>query len=377
MYRVAEVAAEKMDLLGATLRANPGYEFLPRRDRGGGVGNIPADFYGLLQPRPGGALRPRLVCAETALLFLTLREPGTIPAATAQAFSLDAVWRLVLDGILEVERGDGEFVSGADATALGPRASASVTSHPIAALSKQALEEAAEIEGGEAEVADFLYGYHRVPLSARWKARLPDRASVFSFLGLADPIRRRLLERHWIGVDDAQPTGWISWRARAAASIESESARFKLYVSPALDDFPEVFAAVLDCLPSHATHFKIGADACGLLRPDKCVAYFSSLDGLHRCAQAVHESCGTVRVQGVPFTAPVDDDGLLTWGMDPPPQPQRSSWRQWITQRLATFLVDARASRAANACEFALERLRHEHVDPETFTPSSQIWSNG
>jgi hypothetical protein len=142
-----------------------------------------------------------------------------------------------------------------------------------------------------------------------------------------------------------------------------------------MEDFPAVFEAVLLCVPSHATHFKIGADAWGLLRPDKCIAYFPSLDSLRDCAHAIQQSCQKVGVHGVPFTAVIDDEGLLSWGMDPPPTHPRSSWRQWITGRLATFLTDARRTHGATAWEFALERLRHEQVDPDTFTPSTRIWS--
>ena len=41
------------------------------------------DFYGILRPRPGeaAALGVKSVDRETALLFLTLREPGPLPRA--------------------------------------------------------------------------------------------------------------------------------------------------------------------------------------------------------------------------------------------------------------------------------------------------------
>jgi hypothetical protein len=89
-----------------------------------------------------------------------------------------------------------------------------------------------------------------------------------------------------------------------------------------------------------------------------------------------------IPAHGVPFTAEITGNGLLSWGMDPP-QSERmlawqepESWRLWVVRRLAAAMiaaqVDARSSMPP--WEFALERLRHEGVDVEGWVPSTSIW---
>jgi hypothetical protein len=87
----------------------------------------------------------------------------------------------------------------------------------------------------------------------------------------------------------------------------------------------------------------------------------------------------------VPFTAALDDDGLLSWGVDPPAaqhllnwQP-RESWRLWLTNRLANALLTARGTPAPTAkprepWEYALERLRLDGVDTDTWAPHDRLW---
>jgi hypothetical protein len=68
---------------------------------------------------------------------------------------------------------------------------------------------------------------------------------------------------------------------------------------------------------------------------------------------------------------------LLSWGIDPPRQKgalswqERESWRLWITNRLATAILAAKKTQSdgLEPWRFALERLRLENVDTETWTP--------
>ena len=77
---------------------------------------------------------------------------------------------------------------------------------------------------------------------------------------------------------------------------------------------------------------------------------------------------------GVPFTAGLDDSGLLSWGVDPPsagrrPGP-RESWRYRLTNQLASGIVSAQsAATHVEPWEFALDRLSLDCVDPSTWTP--------
>jgi hypothetical protein len=51
--------------------------------------------------------------------------------------------------------------------------------------------------------------------------------------------------------------------------------------------------------------------------------------------------------QGVPFTAQIDESGLLSWGLDPPDtdvlsQIEAGSWRMKVTDQLALAIIQSR-----------------------------------
>ena len=82
---------------------------------------------------------------------------------------------------------------------------------------------------------------------------------------------------------------------------------------------------------------------------------------------------------GVPFTAEISGEGLLSWGVDPPESKQmlswqpQESWRLWLTNRLANALLTARRANSASGPEpwrYALERLGLEGIDTESWTPA-------
>jgi len=154
---------------------------------------------------------------------------------------------------------------------------------------------------------------------------------------------------------------------------------YKLYVSPQPEFVRDAFHVVVEVLTeSPAHHFKVGNDAAGLLRPDKIVAYFWDFEALQEAAKQIAGRLVGCRAQGVPFTAGIrEDDALLSWGIDPRPEKgalawqERESWRLWVTNRLATALLAARRVQTGGLepWRFALERLRLEDVDTETWTP--------
>jgi hypothetical protein len=84
--------------------------------------------------------------------------------------------------------------------------------------------------------------------------------------------------------------------------------------------------------------------------------------------------------QGVPFTSELDENGLLSWGIDPPSNEQalkwqeRESWRVWLTNRLAIGIMSAKnADSSLEAWQFALYRLQQEGVDPKTWQPFTNL----
>ena len=158
---------------------------------------------------------------------------------------------------------------------------------------------------------------------------------------------------------------------------------YKLYVSPAIDALPAALGAVADSLARApgVSAFKVGADLSGICRPDKLVVYFDRLDDLQRAAAQLESLLKGCPAHGVPFTAPVTADGLLSWGADPPAasaveSEALTSWRMWVTERLAEYLVVAREGSAGTLepWQFALERLRLSGIDTDTWAPANDMW---
>ena len=343
------------------------------------------DFHGLFVPRPPLTVNLKSVGRQTAELFLSLAAPARLDRASlGDAGYVSDVVDLVLDGFLEIERGDG-FVSGADAfPVVCPPLAPLETGHAAARLSRHALLHAQDLETGDAqELTLALYLYNRVPLTPFWKTRFATRDAVLAHLGAGRGPLRGLLEREWIATTTEQPNGWLSWSSATAA--RGGGVTYKLYVSPRPERIAEVFevvARVLSGLPAIA--FKVGDSAAGILRPDKLVAYFTTREQLRDAAEALRRELAGCDAHGVPFTAGLDDSGLLSWGIDPPEndRPLRwlatESWRFWVAQRLGAALSIAKLARSADAVEpwrFAVERARRAGVDVETWTPSPSLWS--
>jgi hypothetical protein len=339
------------------------------------------DFYGLFVPRPPFRSNLKSVPRQTAELFRRLAEPARLDEALlGDEQSAGEVLDLVLDGILEIDGGDG-FVSGADALPLvgAPR---DVVARDVAArLSIDALHYAQDLvtaDPGELETA--LYQYNRIPITPAWKARFPDRDAILAEIGADRAPLRDLLERSWTRSD---APGWITWSSRRRSRRTADDVTFKLYVSPRPERIRDAFEVVVRALPTLSANLKIGDRASGLLRPDKLIAYFSTRARLDRAADALRRELAGCDAQGVPFTGSLDDSGLLSWGVDPPPNDRplqwlpRDSWRVWLTRRLGLALSIAKNARRAAAAEpwrFAVERVRREGVDVDTWTPAAALW---
>ena len=385
-----------------TFCANPKYELvlldqLPAEQREvlKELQNDP-NFYGILRPREKSGLGVKSVSRDTALLFLTLQRPGKLPgymrATLGEQCSREAA-RLVLDGVLAVER-NGKFVSGPDAAVV-------VTDEPAAdsddafvpegfleLLSIEALRYGQSLRLDDAmALSGRLYGFNRLPLSPYWKRTLRDIDAVEDFLGMRTAMTRGMLEGEWLRVQPpAGNDGWLAWQSRralAASRSGDGGVQCKLYISPRPECLPEFFPAILAALTqTNVKHFKVGKDAAGLLRPDKLVAYFCSHEDLMETAQRIKEALTRCMAHGVPFTAGLSEDGLLSWGTDPPAQGQVlpwlgiESWRLWVTNRLAVAMIAGASAdtREIEPWQFALRRLQFEGVDTRSWIPAVTSW---
>jgi hypothetical protein len=379
-----------------SFRANPRYDLVlldrlapSERSLLGDVASD-ADVYGVLRPRAGSGLELRSVSFDTALLFLTLAEPGPLPAYAVARLGGElerTIGRLVLDGVLEIEH-KGEYRCGGEVGELVVSARSAGGRGKIGELSIAALRYGQELASlPESVLALRLYFYGRQPVSADLARRLVDDAGVAAFLGIGpDGSAREALEAGWREVPRAQErTYWRHWRPRRQVFGETEPAgvSYKLYVSPAIDALETAIATVASTLAGArgVSAFKVGSDAQGVCRPDKLVVYFDRLDDLQEGAAALRDPLDGCPAHGVPFTAAVTHDGLLSWGADPPARPsshanRAPSWRMWVTERLAEYLKVARDGGRGKLepWQFALERLRLSGIDTDTWVPASGMW---
>jgi hypothetical protein len=375
-------------------RSNPRYELLLfeqlTRGQREGLSALEKDqwSYAVLIPRPDSGLAVKSVCEETALLYRTLQTPGPIPSDVKRRHAdrcNEAIAELVLQGVFEVED-KRRFTSGPDAyrTLFGakhiyePRGK-------VARLSLDALIYAQSLDIVDpARLSTRLYFYNRGPASPKRLRQFPSSDALEA--GLFKERTKREFERYWRRLPPSPEADcWLSWQSRSFTHPPDDALGYKLYISPTFDGVSDVLAETMAVLSqSRAHHFKIGKDVYGLLRPDKMVAYFADRVALEDTADALLERVDGCAAQGVPFTAELRGDGLLSWGIDPPIHErtliasERESWRLWITNRLATALVVSK--RSGNACvepwRFALELLRLKGIDIETWTPRSTMWQS-
>ena len=337
------------------------------------------EFYGLFIPRPPLTMNLKAVARQTAELFRALATPSRLDEQRA-----NDVVDLVLDGIFEIESGDG-FVCGADALPLlAPPPAPPDAGDTVARLSRDALLHAQDLETSDPiAMTTALYLYNRIPLSPFWKTRFATREAILAHLGADRGSLRALLERDWVASDTM--AGWLSWSPRTKPRRRGDDVTYKLYISPRPERIRDAFDVVVRVLSDFpGTPFKIGNGAVGLLRPDKFVAYFATRQELGDAAEVLRRELAGCDAHGVPFSAGLDDSGLLSWGVDPPEDERalqwlgRDSWRFWVAKRLGAALSIAKLARSADAVEpwrFAIERARRHGVDVETWTPSAALWS--
>jgi hypothetical protein len=342
------------------------------------------EHYGVLRPRDGLNISVKSVSCDAALLLLTLPEASPLPQYVLDRLGSRCeteIARMVLDGILEIELGN-RMISGPEALQLvSPDRASAGFRNALSELSLHALQYAAELSISEpATLAQRLYAYNRIPTSQRWLRFLPDAASVRDFLGVERHKVAGALDTTWssLPADDRAP--WTVWRSKRRDSGGPFEETFKLYVSPACNELPEVFAETAVALaPSRSFQWKVGRSLRGLLRPDKIVAYFRRFNDLQETAARLIANLSGCPPHGVPFTAEIAGAGLVSWGLDPPRDERtvswlsQTSWRSRICNRLGASLALYKTApdSGVSAAAFAAERLRLEGIDPDTWAPAS------
>lgn len=361
-----------------------------------------ASHWGVLRPLGPGTYRA--VDRDTALLLLTLREPGRLPAYVLAEDHDDgrsaaaSIRAMVLDGILDAETEDGEPVrlvrpAAREVGETGEEATVplQIDERSLAALRYgAALCALAPKDSRDLSIRLYLFGGE--PLRRSVCERLATGRQVLEFLGL-DPggAARNSVRAGW-RLGERAGKGWIFLRREEAReqTVAAGRGRCKLYVGCRFRDVPGVLQAVVASLAgSGARSMKVGSSPVDLVRTDKIVVYFDSFEALQAYAAMLSPRLAELGLTddaaplGVPFTAPAGGGGLLSWGVDPPEEAIpiqgtfTESWRAWVASRLAAALVSTRHlnEEADERLRTVLERVTLDGIDVTRWTPDSGLWS--
>lgn len=345
------------------------------------------EFFGVIMSREGMSPATMIAASrDVALLLFTLREAGPLPRYMTESGNADierTIEKLVLDGVLEVARDGGEFVSGPAALVAAQPDDAGGR---IARLSRDSAVYAASLNAlDRLDIEARLYRYNYVPVTPSWSGRIPTSGAVREFLGIDRGATAAVLNSRWEALPTDESDAWFQWIARDGSQLKASDrdVNYKLYVSPLLADLPAVFAAVVGVLAdAGVTAFKVGGTARDVSRPDKIVAYFRTRERALECGALLCTALDGASVQGVPFSAELGADGLVSWGVDPADIPGRaaqSSWRRWVCRRLAHY-IDAATTGSSSDVEpwrFAFERLRLDGVNTTTWEPDVAAMTGG
>ncbi len=340
----------------------------------------------LIPKRPG--LSVKAVSSATVGFLTKIGASVDFPSAAAVELlpgREQDIARLVLDRILEIGPPGGPYKSGVSAYSLLIDATPLIgPTGRIARLSLESLQYADAIRLTDPKlIAVRLYRYNTVPASPSIHRRFATTEAVARYLDVTSPTTAGVTPNIQPGLARyGKP--WLTWtRKQTTASATS----YKLYVSPTLDYVRPALCETLRLFANwEPVSCKVGRDLGGLLRPDKLVVYFTSYAELTEAAADLAAALDGVPAQGVPFTAELAGDGLLSWGIDPPRRHQllgwrggEPSWRGWLTNRLALAILSAHESEEAPEAprpwEYALARVALDGVNIERWTPDRE-WEN-
>jgi len=220
-------------------------------------------------------------------------------------------------------------------------------------------------------VAQWLYRFGTVPRGLAIDRDFGPDDDPMAVLGMTvgDNVRR-LLETAY---EATSLSGWYSF-ARTPTQLQFAPA-CKLYVSPRPEALADAFPRIAhELVRFDVRSFKVGRGIEGLLRPDKIIAYFDDRAHMEAVIAALDRALWGCPAQGVPFTAEAGGNGLLSTGVDPPPGNTPTSWRSWVTKRLATSLTVGRATSNEDPVAAALINIRLAGVDPERWLPNADAF---
>lgn len=345
------------------------------------------EVYGIFEPLISSAhITKKVAYTEVALLYLHLKETNYLPHylfLSAGEKLNETITQLVLDEILEIEC-EGSFASGTAAIKIffGETFFENhIVPNHLSKLSMEAIQYALLIKDPDLRsLSQQLYTFNTTPWDANTKSGFYAKHSIKQFLFPDSSIElNNLLSSHWESNNLSEKKYWLSWWKKKSIDnygISSNKPTFKLYISPAIVDLPKVFEVSVRILSASAVFsFKIGGNVEALLRPDKMVVYFENFVSLMETATLLKKELTGYKTQGVPFTSQIDEQGMLSWGVDPADSDvlsaiEAGSWRMKVTDQLALAILQAQKDKLnlQQAIPFIRAKLLSAGINTESWT---------
>jgi len=348
--------------------------------------NDEAEVYGIFQPLFSSShLTKKVAYKEVALLYLHLKKTNNLPHylfLSPEEKLNETITQLVLDNILEIEY-EGNFVSGTAAIkAIFGEAffENEIIPNYLSKLSMGAIQYALLLRDLDMRsLSRKLYTFNTTPWDEYAKSKFYAEHSIKEFLFSSENKEiNDLLNEFWES-NLSEKKYWLSWwkkKINEDFSITSNKPTFKLYISPVISDLPKVFQHVIPILSASSVfNFKIGGNIEALLRPDKMVVYFESFERLMETASLLKKELTGYRSQGVPFTSQIDEQGILSWGVDPADTDvlstiEAGSWRLKVTDQLALVILQAQKDKLnlQRSIQFIKAKLLSVGINTENWT---------
>ena len=348
-----------------------------------------SEVYGVFQPViPSQNVFNKVAYREIALLYFHLQHANKLPhylIFSGEQKINETIAAMLLDGIIEIEWA-GKFVSGPHALPAIYDDDVMSETHLrtyLSRLSYKAIYYAWMLnDADERSIASRLYTFNTVPWDTSMKTTFLKKNSVqeFLFSGTDDNAINTLTERWHSTITEKNE--WLSWSRKMPENFIDDPSQgiFKLYISPVVNDLPGVLLKSVPIIDaSDAVSFKIGNTLPGLLRPDKMVVYFYSKESLFKTAGTLIDVLKHYAAQGVPFSVQLDDNGLLSWGEDPPEGQQNldGSWRTVISDKLAALLAQAKENKLSwdRTIAYIEATMQSKGIDIRNWDPTYQFKS--
>lgn len=338
------------------------------------------NIFGVFKPVDDNRLlSSKIAYKDVALLFYYLQQPSTLPAFIIDSYDDEInamIAKLICEEILSIQTEDG-FVSGikAERWLFKQEAHYSPSFKAISQLSSKAIQYAIQYKNvDQAFITSALYTYNVLPTP------LTDYITdIEKFLNIGfNTALEKKLRLHWSKHLPTKAYNWIMWSRKTGSLINTKKAyTYKLYISPALHCLPEVFEKTAGLLyNTGALGFKTGADHHGIARSDKFIIYFSGYAEMKKAADMLTHFLEPFAAHGVPFTAALDDKGLISWGIDPPAaeviqQLEGGSWRAGVAEKISSAIIQAKSNSLdkKGSFDFVYQKMLTEGINPLTWTP--------